>query len=117
MASETYYVDELLKAEDEASKIIKNAEKERYGAERDDTLEHESWWDHFHANPDAGQCLYFRERKLKEAKAAAEAEIERFREKKEQEYKLMQERVNRFENAERRQGFRGQAEAWDTGRH
>jgi hypothetical protein len=42
MASETYYVDELLKAEDEASKIIKNAEKERYGAERDDTLEHES---------------------------------------------------------------------------
>lgn len=30
MSSETYYVDELLKAEEEANRIIKNAEKERY---------------------------------------------------------------------------------------
>ena len=29
MASETYYVDELLKAEEEANKTIKAAQKER----------------------------------------------------------------------------------------
>lgn len=30
MASETFYVDELLKAEEEGNKIIKAAQKERY---------------------------------------------------------------------------------------
>ena len=76
--SETAYIDELLKAEQAANEIISNAQRERY------------------------QFFLFRQRKLKEAKEAAESEVNKYRQQKEAEFEKLRERVRFYSYPERR---------------
>ena len=69
LMSETAYIDELLKAEQAANEIISNAQRERF-------------WSQSH-----------RQRKLKEAKEAAEQEVNKYRQQKEAEFDALRERV------------------------